>query len=1133
MMMMIILQNIPNFDRIALFLEKKIIRHRWEIERLNAEIVEFYGTLNETLTRRMDSMSKLSNDLKLKYMKHYNQSESIKADVLKRQQTVSDLKKPAAEPKAPVFPPLGSVSYIVKVPASGGLDSRGKKKKKLTKEEMQSFVDQVDSGKLDGLELWIFPDQKFPDQAQSLKLSKAVQARNAVLDSKRKDEEERRNRLNEGYEQEMQKWRVQDSRRLKDLEKAKKECRKINMKYDCFMNIVSCHQQDHQTAELDLKIMADLKILHSKAKQRFAMMRFKQTMEFNRQQTYLADQKKRLLKALKARRFALDLPATATDDLEYADLCRQAEAALRVIRFEIFECKHTLISEGSRLRTLFKEEFNICTNELARLKVAKEIMAQRDCYYKILERYKYEVVHLYVELEKHKLREIEPDEVGIDTVDNLGERYKADKRWLSTNVINCQRVIDICVAKINLTEGLGTSTGYSQRVLLDVTAIKWGADFLPVRDNWSEVANYERAQELLEDTVQWAQRERRQLQNIQNKHEREKLGLTLQLDALRSQLSSAANHHEIETKVVTDGSNTVIEVIKGQLITVREEAKAKIMELDHSIVNLSRECESVREELLAQAFMFEDKMKVLWAFIHTMQTAVQQIAAKMELVIEERDKVVIESKLVAERMRAQLRIERKHCSNLLFLIQSQRGNVRFLKNVILKLSAEQKAFENQHANEKTALRKEIYEQVFTFTRLSTDVDALFEFFTARLANLAGARKVVNDQLSKNGAAQVLAALCKSPRPLIRKFASRAIGAMGWDGFIETRILLWDATMCWKIYKSRVISEEAKEYQSGLNRFKETGKIESIVSLTGEVDEFVPTGNMSLRTIIKQRRQWALRAAKRREGPNISNQRQINVRDGVITSLLQMCLTDGAVDWEIPRNAALAVSIASNEQQNHIEVTQSQFCIDMIIAMCKSTDAEVQTHAAVTIANLCHSDENSQLVFGRAGAIEPLLKLCRCPVVDVLEASTSALSNLTSYCDVNCSKVLELNGVDIIVHVITNAYSENLLDLDQNDEVQANAAELLANISRFSLDSTVIHFKGRIIDALIVLCSSKNVMVRKHIPLVLGNISQVESCRQEIGMKGEGDITLLLLLDIPSTIIVSIAINHQHYPPSSL
>jgi hypothetical protein len=40
-------------------------------------------------------------------------------------------------------------------------------------------------------------------------------------------------------------------------------------------------------------------------------------------------------------------------------------------------------------------------------------------------------------------------------------------------------------------------------------------------------------------------------------------------------------------------------------------------------------------------------------------------------------------------------------------------------------------------------------------------------------------------------ALVLGALCKSPRPNIRKLAARALGGMGWDGFVETRILLWD------------------------------------------------------------------------------------------------------------------------------------------------------------------------------------------------------------------------------------------------------------------------------------------------------------------------------------------------------
>ena len=49
------------------------------------------------------------------------------------------------------------------------------------------------------------------------------------------------------------------------------------------------------------------------------------------------------------------------------------------------------------------------------------------------------------------------------------------------------------------------------------------------------------------------------------------------------------------------------------------------------------------------------------------------MSAKMEMVLEEQQKIVISSKLVAESMRFQLRIERKHCANLLFIIHSQRG----------------------------------------------------------------------------------------------------------------------------------------------------------------------------------------------------------------------------------------------------------------------------------------------------------------------------------------------------------------------------------------------------------------------------------------------------------------------------
>ena len=86
-----------------------------------------------------------------------------------------------------------------------------------------------------------------------------------------------------------------------------------------------------------------------------------------------------------------------------------------------------------------------------------------------------------MEIEKHKLKEAESDDIGIGSVDDLGERFKSDKVWLSKNVNNCQKVIDICLAKINLTDGLGNSTGSSQKILLDVLATKWGSDFMPVR----------------------------------------------------------------------------------------------------------------------------------------------------------------------------------------------------------------------------------------------------------------------------------------------------------------------------------------------------------------------------------------------------------------------------------------------------------------------------------------------------------------------------------------------------------------------------------------------------------------------------------------------------------------------------
>lgn len=549
---------------------------------------------------------------------------------------------------------------------------------------------------------------------------------------------------------------------------------------------------------------------------------------------------------------------------------------------------------------------------------------------------------------------------------------------------------------------------------------------------------------------------------------------------------------------------------------------------------MSRECQSVREKLLAQTIESEEKLKTLWGFVSFLQRSVQQISAKMDILTEESQKKIIATKLVADTTKHQLRDERKHCANLLYIIHTQQSSVNLLRKTLEDERKQVIIEQNAIKAQQYGLRNEVWQHLFAFTRLCTDVDALFDFFVSRLANLAGSRKAMNDQFSKNNAAQVLAALTKSPRPFVRKYAARALGGMGWDGYVETRILIWDCVNYWKSFKASVTAKEQKIYDQGFQVFRETGKEDALLNVEGHLEEFIPGENMSIRTLIKQRRQWALRNAKRIEGPNFKNQKLLNVKDGVISDLLELCIKDGDIDWEISRNAALAVCMASYELSNHKDMVKHPLCVKVLVAMCYQKDFEVQMHAAVTIANLCHKNEEAQAIFGAANAIPALLSMCTTNLTDLLEASTAALANMTCQFDPNCQRAIEADGIQIMVTLISQAYTENLLDLDQNDEIQANAAEMLTNVTRYGGKGTTKVFNSALIDTLVVMCASDNKQVRRNVPLVIGNISQNESCRCEIGDRG-GVEALFLVLEDPDNVVQANALwalsNLMWHPPN--
>jgi hypothetical protein len=65
----------------------------------------------------------------------------------------------------------------------------------------------------------------------------------------------------------------------------------------------------------------------------------------------------------------------------------------------------------------------------------------------------------------------------------------------------------------------------------------------------------------------------------------------------------------------------------------------------------------------------------------------------MDNMIEEREKVVIRSKLLADKVRQELRNERRHCSNLQFIIHAQKGYMKKLKLIIKRIEQEKKEAE--------------------------------------------------------------------------------------------------------------------------------------------------------------------------------------------------------------------------------------------------------------------------------------------------------------------------------------------------------------------------------------------------------------------------------------------------------
>lgn len=1108
---LIIHQKLPNFKVAINFLKQKEEMHIKDCNSFVDEIAELYIYIESAISKKIIEIKEQKDQVIIRHAKMEQSSIGIVEDSVKVKAKLDEVRDPTATPVEPVFEPFPPLDYVPKMPTQPGLDSKGKKKKDLKGADVKAIVSKIEMGDHDNAP-WDF-GERWPNVNQVAILKKAMDARNNFLDEKRAAEQAVRDQLMQVYTESMQKWEIEDRLRRNEYHRIKKESRRINLKLECTTDRINILASEITSFDRDTTIWTEFYDKHMLSKDRSKVLRAKQYLENIRQKESTAAIKHRLLALIDARRKAYDLPLTCVNEVDFLAACEKSEIALRSLRFEIVDCKHALYTEGVRLRNMFDEELGNVKSELNRVRMLKEITNQRISMDLVIARHKYEAFNLFEGLEKLKLVEADKDDLGLaDTVDEKGEVYVKGKVWTSPAIVQQHNVLDVMLAKINLTEGIRNNAQGTQQAVLDVMTVKWGIEFAAVRDSWIENSDYERAQSLCQDAIQWVGLQRNRLAEKECELELSKERIKQELVAYESHLDVTRHGHFSETTLIAESTKEMVDVLRDEMVAKEIRYKKQIEKLEKTITELSKEYHKVREEKYMQALQFNSKIESLMSLVGILQSTLEHQSASMDILKEETSTMVINTRLESDRLRFQLRQERKHCANLLFIIHCQRSIITRLADAIEKSKQLLIEKEKQWKAEKRMLRLKVWENVFTLSHLCSNVDDLFEFFATRLANLAGARKSINDALRVNSAALVCSALCLSTRPVIRKNAARALGGFGWDGFTETRVLMWDSMKQWNAYKDVVLARDNSYFDEVKESYLETGTSAEIANLDPMPDTFNPPTNVSIRTMIKQRRQWALRAARRKEGPNVLNLKDINVKDGVIPTLVKICDEDGKIDWEIVRNAALAISVASFEASHLNDMIQYEKCRQLIVDLCVADDPEIRIHGAITLSNLCHENQEAQILFGRMNAIPNLLRMCRSDIPDVLEAATAALTNLTCLCDENCEIFMTCEGVVDIVKLLVGVYSDNFLDSDQNDEVQANASEILANISRFNCEMTVKHFDGKVIDVLILACASINKMVRRHGPLALGNISQSEWCRSEIGKRGGIEALFLALED---------------------
>ena len=233
------------------------------------------------------------------------------------------------------------------------------------------------------------------------------------------------------------------------------------------------------------------------------------------------------------------------------------------------------------------------------------------------------------------------------------------------------------------------------------------------------------------------------------------------------------------------------------------------------------------------------------------------------------------------------------------------------------------------------------------------------------------KKIYNEKLRTNGAALVLTAMCRGPKEELRRLASKALGAMGWNGYVDQRVLRWDVKQHWDEYQKKTVENEEEKLKRLKRSFNDKWVAEKDVDEEIDRDEFKPSPHHSVGEVVRLRKQWALRRAKRKESPNLENQKHLGEDELTLTTIEKLSKENNWGDCKKCMSSN-TLAMAAYDSGNAKKIGTLERVVSAILKLSQSWDQEVSAQAAGCLANLAYNSNVNQEMIGKLGGAQSIV-----------------------------------------------------------------------------------------------------------------------------------------------------------------